>query len=98
MKSGQEQFEIEKVSSEKDLGIIMDKALNFSEHISNKINKANRNLGLIFRTFTYIDKELFLNLYKSVVCLHVEYDFNTVCMSLYKKGMVAVENVQRRAA
>ena len=31
----------------------MDKALNFSEHISSKINKANRNLGLIFRIFTY---------------------------------------------
>ena len=40
MKSGQEQFEIEKVFSEKDLGVIIDKALIFS-----KINKANRNLG-----------------------------------------------------
>ena len=33
MKSGQEQIEIEKVSNEKDLGVIMDKALKFSEHI-----------------------------------------------------------------
>ena len=66
MNSGQEQYEIEKVSSEKDLGVIMDKALNFSEHISSKINKANRNLGLIFRTFTYMDKEMFLNLYNQL--------------------------------
>ena len=72
MNSGQEQYEIEKVSSEKNLGVIMDKALNFSEHISSKINKANRNLGLIFRTFTYMDKEMFLNLYKSIVRPHVE--------------------------
>ena len=28
MKSGQEQLEIEKVSSEKDLGVMIDKALN----------------------------------------------------------------------
>ena len=41
MKSGQEQKEIEKVLSEKDLGVIMDKELNISEHISNKLNKAN---------------------------------------------------------
>ena len=51
----------------------MDKALNFSEHISSKINKANRNLGHIFRTFTYMDKEMFLNLYKSIVRPHAEY-------------------------
>ena len=74
----------------------MDKALNFSEHISSKINKANRNLGLIFRIFTYMDKEMFLNLYKSIVRPHVEYAV-TVCTPLYKKDMVAIENVQRRA-
>ena len=51
-KSGQEQSEIEKVSSEKDFGVIMDEALNFSEKISSKINKAKRNLSLILRTFT----------------------------------------------
>ena len=96
MNSGQEQYEIEKVSSEKDLGVIMDKTLNFSEHISSKINKANRNLGLIFRIFTCMDKEMFLNLYKSIVRSHVEYAV-TVCMPLYKKDMVAIENVQRRA-
>ena len=96
MNSGQEQYEIERVSSERDLGVIMDKALNFSEHISSKINKANRILGLIFRTFTYMDKEMFLNLFKSIVHPHVEYAV-TVCTPLYKKDMAAIENVQRRA-
>ena len=96
MNSGQVQYEIEKVSSEKDMGVYMDKALNFSEHISSKINQANRNLGLIFRTFTYMDKEMFLNLYKSIFQLYVEYAA-TVCTPLYKKYMVAIENIQRRA-
>ena len=73
MKSGQESTKIEKVASEKDLGVIVDQALNFSEHINSKVNKANRNLGMIFRTFTYMDKEIFLNLYKSVVRPHLEY-------------------------
>lgn len=34
---------IEGVTTEKDLGLTVDKALNFSEHIS-KVNKATRNL------------------------------------------------------
>ena len=91
-----EELPTEKVSSEKDLGVIMDKALKFSEHISTKINKANRNLGIVFRTFTYMDKEMFLNLYKSIVRPHLEYAA-TVCTPLFKKDMIAIENVQRRA-
>ena len=87
MNTGQEVIEIETVTSERDLGIIMDKALNFSEHIKTKVNKANRNFGIIFRTFTYMDKEMFLNLYKSLVRPHLEYAV-TVCAPLYKKDMV----------
>ena len=96
MKSGQEQIEIEKVSNEKDLGVIMDQALKFSEHINTKINKANRNLGIVFRIFTYMDKEMFLNLYKSIVRPHLEYAA-TVCTPLFKKDMITIENVKRRA-
>ena len=58
----QEVIEIETVISEQDLGVIMDKALNFSQHINSKVNKANRNLRIIFRTFTFMDKDMFLNL------------------------------------
>ena len=94
--TGQEVIEIETVTSERDLGVIMDKALNFSEHINTKVNKANRNLGIIFRPFIYMDKEMFLNLYKSLVRPQLEYAV-TVCAPLYKKDMIIIENVQRRA-
>ena len=93
MNTGQEVIEIETVTSERDLGVIMDKALNFSEHINTKVNKANRNLGIIFRKFIYMDKEMFRNLYKSLVP-HLEYAI-TVCAPLYKKDMIIIENVQR---
>ena len=63
---------IEQVKSERDLGVIVDSKLKFREHINNKVNLANRNLGIIFRTFTYIDKEMFLNLFKSLVRPHLE--------------------------
>ena len=96
MKCGPEITNIENVTSEKKLGVMVDQALNFSEHISSKVNKANRNLGMIFRTFTYMDKEIFLNLYKSLVIPHLEYAV-TVCTPLYEKDMVGIENVQSRA-
>ena len=64
---------IEKVEEEKGLGVIIDSKLNFRQHIANKVSIANRNLGVIFRTFTYLSQEKFLNLYKSIVRPDLEY-------------------------
>ena len=66
------------------MGVIIDQALNFSEHIANKINKANRNLGIGFRPFTFMDKEVILKLYKTIVKPHLEYAV-TVWLPLYKR-------------
>ena len=66
--------------SEKDLGGIIDKSLTFTEHIYSKIKRANRNLGLIFRAFTYLD--ILMNL--SLVCQHLEYA-PSVWSPVYKK-------------
>ena len=68
----------------------------WAEMISYQIKVANRNLGLIFRTFTYIDKDIFLNLFKSIVRPHIEYA-SSVWSPVFKKDMIALENVQRRA-
>ena len=84
MKKGQELIPVEKVDSEKDLGVIIDKDLKFTEHINSKIKVANRNVGLIFRTFTYLDKDMFLNLYKSLVRPQLKYA-SPVWSPVYKK-------------
>ena len=57
---------------------------------------ANRNLGIIFRTFTYIDQEMFLNLHKSLVRPHLEYA-TPVWSPFYKKDKIIIQNVQIRA-
>jgi len=57
--------ELEHVFEEKDLGVIIDMELNFEEHISSKIRKANGIMGLIRRTFTYLDPTTFTKLYTS---------------------------------
>ena len=59
MGSGENRTKIQKVNSEKDLGVIIDDNLKFRERITQKVNVANRNLGIIFGTFTYMDKKMF---------------------------------------
>ena len=90
-----ERYQIQNVIEE-DLGIIIDTKLKFDSHISSKINKANRNLGIINRSITYMDKSVFLNLYKTLVRPHLEYA-SPVWSPFLRKQQVAIENVQRRA-
>ena len=75
---------IEKVSYEKDLGVIIDSKLTFRDHVTSKVNLANRNFGIIFRSFTFLDTDIFLKLYKSLVRPHLEYA-TVVWSPLYKK-------------
>ena len=96
MSEDQNPTEVTRVTSEKDLGVIFDEKLIFRDHISKKAAIANRNLGLIFRSFTYIDKIMFLNLYKSLVRPHLEYA-TSVWSQMFKKDSITLENVQRRA-
>ena len=87
---------IEKVEEEKDLGVIIDRKLNFRQHIAKKVSIANSNLGIIYRTFTYFNPEMFLSLYKSIVRPHLEYA-SVIWSPLYKKDKITLENIQRRA-
>ena len=87
---------LEQVEVEKDLGIYFDSKLSFREHITKKVNIANRNLGCIFRSFTYMDKEMFLHLFKSLVRPHLEYG-SVIFSPTLKKDQIMLENVQRRA-
>ena len=65
--------DIKVVEQEKDLGVIFQKNLKFDKHISLAVNKANRILGLVKRTFTFMDKSTFLYLYKSLIRSHLDY-------------------------
>ena len=96
IQTGEQPSTIEISEKEKDLGVTIDKNLNFQEHIYTQIAKANRILVVIRRTFKNLDKEMFLPLYKSLVRPHLEYASN-VWYVIFKKEAVALENVQRRA-
>ena len=88
---------LEHTSCEKDLGLNIDNQLKFSTHTSIQINKANRILGMIKRTFTELSIVSFKSLFVSLVRPHLEY-----CSSLYSPRFVqdrkSIENVLKRAS
>ena len=52
-------------TSEKDLGVYVDTELTFEKHIETVVNQANRMLGLIRRSYTYLDSQSLLKIYQS---------------------------------
>ncbi len=88
--------ELEYVTKEKDLGVLVDDTLSFEQHAEESINKANRILAIIRRSFTYLDKDMLLLLYKSLVRPHLEYG-NVIWNPKLKRVKRSIEAVQRRA-
>ena len=88
-------MELEHVFEEKDLGVLIDTDLKFNEHINSKVKKANMMVGLIRRSFSFLDGALFKILFTTHVRPHLEY-----CQSVWsphlKKDITIIENVQRR--
>ena len=66
-------IDLDNIESIKDLGVIFDSHLKFKLHISDKVSKAYSILGIIRRNFTFLDKDSFIVLYKSMVRSHLEY-------------------------
>ena len=89
-------FNIENTNEEKDLGITFDNNLKFDIHITTSVNKANKILGLIKRNFKYIDKQIFNQLFKSLVRPHLEYG-QCIWSPFLIRQSKQIENIQRRA-
>ena len=96
MKIENERQKLDTCSEEKDLGITFDSNLSFDIHINNVSKKANQMLGVIRRTFSFMTKEIFSKLYKSLVRSHLEYGNNIWCPHL-KRQSIQIESIQRRA-
>ena len=82
--------------SEKDIGVVIDNKLTFENHINEKVNIANSIMGVIRRTFEFLDIKTFRLLFTSLVRPHIEYA-NQVWNPYLKKHIDMLENVQCRA-
>jgi len=75
---------------EKDLGIWISNDLSPSTHIAKAVVKANQILGLILRTFTFLDSNLMKQLFTSLVRPYLEFG-NIVMHPIMKKDMKLLE-------
>ena len=87
---------LEETTIEKDLGIYVSEDWKSSAHTARVANKANSVLGRIRRTFTFMNKTIFMKVYPSMVRSHLEYAVQAWSPRL-RKDIVLLEKVQRRA-
>ena len=87
---------LEETVSEKDIGVIIDNKLSFREQIDTRATKANTIMGIIRRTFTHMDKNTFMQLYRSMVRPHLDVS-NSVWIPHQKQDIETWEQVQKRA-
>jgi hypothetical protein len=87
---------LDSISQEKDLGVFIDSSLQFDKHVQEAVKKANKILGVIKRTFKYLDCDTLVLLYKSMVRSHLEYA-QTVWSPHKQFNIEMLEKVQRRA-
>ena len=59
--------------STKHLGMILDSKLNFSQHLSEKISKANKGIGVIKRLRYNLTRKHLVTIYKSNIRPHLDY-------------------------
>ena len=88
--------QLEETELEKDLGVHIDPELKFSKHVERQVNKANRILGLIRRSYEFIDMEVMKKLFTSLVRPHLEFG-NVAWSPRLEKDRNLIEGVQRPA-
>ena len=74
----------------------VDPELKFDQHVELIANKANKMLGLIRRSFTFLDGPTVNKLYSSLVRPILEYG-NVIWAPTLRRDQRILENVQRRA-
>ena len=81
MHKGDMEIELQPTTLENDLGVYIDPKLTFSSHCEQKVNKANKILGLIRRSYVHLDTVT----------------VNASWCPIYRKDSELLENTQRRA-
>ena len=59
--------------SQKHLGLILDRKLNFEEHLSKVFSKINKTIGVIRKLYNVLPRSALLTIYKSFIRPHLDY-------------------------
>ena len=68
----QDRAKLETSQCEKDMGVMVDNELKFSRYDEAQVAKANKILGLIRRSYQFLDKESLRLLFTALVRPHLE--------------------------
>ena len=82
--------------SEKDLGALVDRSLNFHSQTSAAVAKDNKLLGIIKKSFASISKKSLPLLFKTLIRPYLEYG-NSFWGPQSRVDQKLIERVQRRA-
>ena len=84
--------------SQKHLGLVLDSKLDFNEHISNKINKCNKIIGIMKKLSLFLSRKTLLTIYKSFVRPNLDYADIIYDKPFNESFEAKIEKIQYRAA
>ena len=88
---------VTQVPSQKHLGLILDKKLNFQEHLKNILNKVNKTIELLCKLQNILPREPLLPIYKSLFRPHLDYS-DVIYDQHYNSFHQKLESIQYNAA
>lgn len=80
---------------EVDLGVTIDNRVTFRKHIVNVVQKANKVIGMICRTFVNKDERIIMPLYKSMIRPVLDY-CSQIWYPVLRRDIVLIEKVQHK--
>ena len=89
--------ELQKVCSDKILGLIIDETLNWQDHINMVCDKISSKLGVLYRQRHLLRKEAKLLYYNSYILPHMDYCV-TIWGNANKSQIQRIYRLQKRAA
>ena len=78
--------------------MILDSKLNFKNHLSEKISKANKGIGIIRRLYNFLPRASLVNIYRAFVRPHLDYGDIIYDNSSNATFSQMIESVQYNAA
>ena len=88
--------EVTTCQSQKHQGLILDKRLNFTEHINSKISKCDKLIGIIKKLSISFPRNALLRIYKSFIRPHLDYTDIIYDKPNNASFKTKIENVQYR--
>ena len=84
--------------SQKHLSLVLDSKLDFNEHISNKINKRNKIIGIMKKLSLFLSRKTLLTIYKFFLRLNLDYADIIYDKPFNESFKTKIEMIQYRAA